>query len=106
MKLKGKVVQVLPIEQGVSKKGTEWKKAAVIIETEGNYPHKVKISNFRKADEFAALKAGTTYEFDIDVESKEYKGSWFTDVSSWAWSEQGATAPTTASQNDNSDIPF
>lgn len=106
MKIVGKVIQVLPMAQGVSKQGAEWKKASVIIETGGNYPHKVKISNFRKADEFAALKVGTTYEFDIDVESKEYKGSWFTDVSSWSWSEQGATAPTTASPNNNPDIPF
>ena len=92
MKIVGKVIQVLPMAQGVSKQGAEWKKASVIIETGGNYPHKVKISNFRKADEFAALKVGITYEFDIDIESREHNGSWFTDVSSWAWSEQASAA--------------
>lgn len=91
MQLEATVVAVLPLESGVSKtSGNEWKKATVIVETGGQYPKKVVLSNMKRAEEFIALPIGSAFTFDIDVESREYNGKWFTNCSCFRWTPVGA----------------
>ena len=95
MTIEGTIVQVLPIEQGVGKQsGNPWSKGTVIIETMGQYPKKVALSNMKRAEELIALPIGSAYKFDIDVESREFNGRWYTSVSTFRWEPLGgATQP-------------
>lgn len=92
MEIKGIVVQNLGVESGTGKSsGKEWKKGSVVIQTEGQYPKKILLTNFKNAEEFAKLAVGTQHMFHIEVESREWtnpntgKTSWFTEVSCWRW---------------------
>lgn len=87
MKLKARITEKLPLQQGVSKNGNPWSKATLIVETLEQYPKKVALGNMRKAMEFDALESGKLYEFDIDVESREYNGRWYSEVVCWNWTE-------------------
>lgn len=84
MKLTAQIVDRLPIQTGISKTGNPWSKSTLIVETIEQYPRKVAISNMKKADEFAGLDTGI-YDFDISVESREFNGRWYTEVSCWNW---------------------
>ena len=62
MDLKGRVVQILPEQTGMGKKG-QWKKQEFIVETQGQFPKKVCLSawgdkiaqfNLRTGDEVKA----------------------------------------------------
>ena len=87
MEIKGKVVAVLPMESGTSKAGNAWSKASIIIETTDNpqSPKKVKLSNMKKAEEFARLAVGTEAVFSIEIDSHEYNQRWYTEVICWRW---------------------
>lgn len=114
MEIKGKIVKTFPLDKGVSKSGKEWKKASVIIETEGQYPKHILIANFKDAEKFASLGVGTQANFNIELESKEWtnkttgKTSWFTEVTCWKW-EVSVSVPTVAPQakeQPTDDFPF
>lgn len=71
---------------GTSQSGNTWSKATLIVETISQYPKKVAITNMKRAAEFDSLPMGTTATFDVELESREYNGRWYTDVSCWNWS--------------------
>lgn len=102
MEIKGKVVQVLPMEGGTSKAGNQWSKASLIVETVENpqYPKKIKISNMKNAEAFSKLAIGSEVAFKVEIESREFNGRWYTEVNCWGWDvhqatpmPQAATAP-------------
>lgn len=123
MELEGKVIQDLPLVEGISKAGNAWKKKEWVLETLGNYPKKVKIHFFGDRADSNRLELGKTYAIGIDIESREFNGRWYTDVSGFSSrliGDEGATgvandpfvamdAPAAASfdaGNANDDLPF
>lgn len=96
MEIKGKVVYNLGIQGGVSKSGKEWKKASLIVEIPSQYPKNVALDNMKRADEFASLGVGTEGTFQIEVESREYNGRWYTSVSCWDWKVSNSQPEQTA----------
>lgn len=84
MSIRGKITHVLQKQVGVSKKGTNWAKQEFVLETEGQYPKKIcffimgedKINN-------AQLQVGHTVEIEVDAESREYNGKWYTSLNAW-----------------------
>lgn len=91
MELEGTVIQDLPLQEGVSKAGNAWKKKEWIIETLGQYPRKVKVHFFGDRADTNRLEIGKTYVIGIDIESREFNGRWYTDVS--GYSSRLASAP-------------
>ena len=85
MQVKAKITSALPVESGTSKSGNPWSKATLIVETLTQYPKKIALVNFKKAEEFAALPIGSVATFEIEVESREYNGRWYTEASCWNW---------------------
>ncbi len=73
------------MQTGISRSGKDWSKATLIVETITQYPKKVAISNMKRAAEFNALPAGTIATFDVELESREYNGRWYTEVGCWSW---------------------
>ena len=83
MEIKGKIIHVLPLQEGVSRAGNPWKKQEYVLETEEQYPRKVCFNLFGdKVDQYpAAIGDDVTVSFDL--ESREFNGRWYTDVRAW-----------------------
>lgn len=114
MEIKGKVLQVLPMESGTSRNGNQWQKAALIVETTENpkYPKKLKIATMKNAETFAQIAVGEEAVFKAEAESREYNGRWYTEVSCWSWEilravTQQETQPTTPqTPQETEQLPF
>jgi|688.fasta_scaffold107805_2 hypothetical protein len=104
MELKNlQVVKKLPVEKGTSKTGVNWQKQTVVLETNGEYPKKIAMSFFgNTADEIGKVKEGDFLDCNIDIESREYNGKYYTDVKCWKFKVLSASAPVEKSN----DLPF
>lgn len=81
MDFQGKVIQFLGEVTGVSKAGNPWKKKEWVVETFGQYPKKVKLQCFGDRADNMNLELGQDYNLFVDLESREFNGRWYTDVS-------------------------
>lgn len=82
MQLIAKLVNVLTIQTGQGKNG-EWKKQDIIVETDGQYPKKLCISLWGDKINDINLQIGHYYRYEIDIESREYAGRWYTEIKAW-----------------------
>lgn len=85
MELTGKVIQVLPISQGVAKStGNPWRKLEFVVETlDSVYPKKVCFELFGEKIDQNPVAVGTIVTVNFDLNSREYNGHWFTQVSAY-----------------------
>src|SRR5882672_8466155 len=114
MELKGKVLQILPAQTGMGKKG-QWKKQEFIVETQAQYPKKVCLSIWGdKIDQFN-LVAGEMVNVSVDLESREYNGRWYTEARAWKLEKSGGAQvsappvgdePFEPSNGSTDDLPF
>lgn len=82
MQLIGKVQQLLPVQTGTGKNG-QWKKQEVIVATEGQYPRQVCVTVWGDKVNDQLLQPGNELKLEIDIESREYNGRWYTDIKAW-----------------------
>ena len=68
MEIKGRIIHVLPLQEGVSKAGNPWKKQEYVF---GD-----------KVDQYPAA-IGEDVVVSFDLESREFNGRWYTDVRAW-----------------------
>lgn len=83
VELTGRIAQILPLEQGVSKAGNSWRKQVFILETQDQYPRKVAISLLNDNIDKYAIQVGMVVTANIEIESREWNGKWFTEVRAW-----------------------
>nr|WP_314759762.1 DUF3127 domain-containing protein [uncultured Porphyromonas sp.] len=83
VELTGRITLILPLEQGVSKAGNAWRKQVFILETQDQYPRKVAISLLNDNIDKSPLQAGAVVTANLDIESREWNGKWFTEVRAW-----------------------
>ena len=85
MDIVGKIIQVLPAQEGVSKNtGNPWKIQSYVLETQEQYPRKVCFEIFgedRIKNNPCQLDDLVTVSFDI--ESREFNGRWYTSIRAW-----------------------
>lgn len=81
MEIEGKIILDLPLQSGTSKAGNPWKKKEWVLETFGNYPKKVKVQAFGDRVDNLRIEPGKDYRLGVDLESREFNGRWYTDVS-------------------------
>ena len=81
MDFEAKVIQYLGEQSGTSKAGNPWKKKEWVVETFGQYPRKVKVQCFGDRSDTLNLEPGKDYVLSVDLESREFNGRWYTDVS-------------------------
>lgn len=103
MEIIGKVVAVLELQSGTSKKGSEWKKRDFVIETlDEKFPKKVCFTLFGdRADACPSIDSVVNVAFDIDAH--EYNGKWFNSVN--AWKVEPAQAQQQAAQQQAEPAP-
>lgn len=85
MEVTGKIIAVLPESSGVSKSTNKpWKKREYVLETlEGQFPQKIAFNFFGdRADQYP-LQLGQVIKLSFDINSREYNGRWYTDISGW-----------------------
>lgn len=115
MEVKGKVIQLLPLQSGMGKKGP-WKKQEFILETQSQFPKKVCLSIWGdKVDQFA-VSVGQQLNAFVELESREYNGRWYTEARAWKIEKIGGQddfAPPPGdepfmsdSNNTSEDLPF
>ncbi|CDE09462.1 MAG: DUF3127 domain-containing protein [Prevotella sp.] len=81
--LTGRIIQKLPLVDGVSKAGNAWRKQEYVLETTDNYPKKVCFNFFGDRIDQNQLEVGDFVNLSFDIESREYNGRWYTDVRGW-----------------------
>ena len=84
MDIVGKIIQVLPLQEGTSKTGNPWKSQSYVLETQEQYPRKVCFEVFgedRIKNNACQVDDVVTVSFDID--SREYNGRWYTSIRAW-----------------------
>ena len=105
MELTGKVVQVLPLQSGTSKAGKAWEKKEFILETkQGAFTKKVCVLLFGENVNKFAVSTGENVKVQADIESREFNGRYYTDIS--AWKVESEAAPVLDGAGDASGLPF
>ena len=102
MEVVGKIIQVLPAQEGVGRNGNPWKVQPYVLETLDQYPRKVHFEVFgedRIKQNPCELDQLVTVSFDI--ESREFNGRWYTSIRAWRiqqgdTTQAAAGAPATA----------
>jgi hypothetical protein len=82
LQIKGTVKQILEEKSGEGRNGP-WRKRDFILETPGKYPRKVCITQWGDKIDQADVQEGESLNVSIDIQSREYKGNWYTDVKAW-----------------------
>ena len=82
IQITGEVIEVLEEQSGTGKNGP-WRKQEFILETEGQYPKKICVTQWGdRIDEFD-VQEGERITAHVDLQSREYEGRWYTDVKAW-----------------------
>nr|WP_311470194.1 DUF3127 domain-containing protein [uncultured Porphyromonas sp.] len=111
VELTGTIVQMLPYEGGTSKAGKEWRKVVFILETQDQYPRKVAISLLNDNIDKYTIQVGTVVTANLEIESREWNGKWYTEVKAWQITyPQGqpvaTPAPAPVQPQAAEDLPF
>lgn len=80
--VKGKIYAVTPLEQGEGKKGI-WKKQQIVVEVvNGKYAKKIAVEIWNDLTDLP-YEIGKDITFDVDLESREYNGKWYSSIKGW-----------------------
>lgn len=103
MQITGKIIEKLPLREGVGARGP-WAISTLVVEfADGQYTTQLALQNMNKAEEFEALPLGAFGQFDFSVASrKSQSGAWFTSCTCYKWNVNGGSAATAA----NDDMPI
>lgn len=94
MEIVGKIIQVLPAQEGVGRNGNPWKVQPYVLETLDQYPRKVHFEVFgedRIRMNPCAIDQLVTVSFDI--ESREFNGRWYTSIRAYRIVQGDVTQP-------------
>ncbi|MCF8297019.1 MAG: DUF3127 domain-containing protein [Saprospiraceae bacterium] len=108
--LQGKLIQILPVQSGVSKAGKDWSKQEFIIETQEQFPKKVCFTLFGdKTDLLQGISEGEELKVSFNLESREYNERWFHNINAWKiekiTSQSGDVSAPSISNNDLPPMP-
>ena len=110
MEVKGILTESLKIENGVSKtNGKEWQKKVIVIKTEDKYPKEIAVEVWnavlqKMIDD--GVKKNDNLTCQINLESREYNGRYYTTATAWKVEVERVTTPTTQPYEDEDDLPF
>lgn len=82
LQIKGTVEQILEEKSGEGRNGP-WRKRDFILKTQGEYPKQICITQWGDNIDKADVQQGEEIVAHIDIQSREYKGNWYTDVKAW-----------------------
>ncbi|MBB6276205.1 DUF3127 domain-containing protein [Porphyromonas circumdentaria] len=83
MEIQGRIIFVAPEVGGTSKAGNQWRKQEYVLETLGQYPKKICFSLWGDRIDQFNIQEGEDLTVQIDLESREFNGRWYTEVRAW-----------------------
>jgi hypothetical protein len=77
MQIEANLLELTPLESGTTKAGKD--------ETLGQYPKKIAIELFgtETIQNVTELRLKQSYKWDVNVESRESNGKWYTTIKLW-----------------------
>lgn len=79
----------LPLQEGVSKKGTPWKKQEFVIENNSEQVcRSIVFTVFGERIEklqAQGMQVGAVGKVSIEARAREYNGRYYNDLMAWAW---------------------
>ena len=96
MEVSGKIIQMLPLQEGIGRNGNPWKVQSAILETQDQYPRKVCFEVFGE-DRINnnPFKVDDIVTISFDIESREFNGRWYTSIRAYRV-QQGVVEATPA----------
>ncbi len=84
MEVVGKIIQVLPLQEGVGRNGNPWKLQGYVLETLDQYPRKVHFEVFGEDRiKMNPCEIDQLVTVSFDIESREFNGRWYTSIRAW-----------------------
>ena len=84
MEIVGKIIQVLPMQEGVGRNGNPWKLQGYVLETLDQYPRKVHFEVFGEDRiKMNPCEIDQLVTVSFDIESREFNGRWYTSIRAW-----------------------
>ncbi len=83
MKLSGKITQVMPLQQGVSQQGAQWRKLTIVVledDPQVPFPNEVAFDLFNDKIPETALTVGQHVDVHFGVRTREYNGKVYNDI--------------------------
>lgn len=116
LELEGKIIEIIPEVTGQSQKGA-WVSQDFVLQTQEDYPKTVCFSIFgRDKIAEANLGIGDVVNVGINIESRNFKGRYYTSVKAWRVRKIGSApqqtqkaAPqqqTVSTVDSGDDLPF
>ncbi len=85
--ISGQIVLALPIQSGVSQRGTQWSRASYVIEHEsGQYPKRMVFDVSGNKIQELNLQAGEQVTLHLNINCREYpenSGKYFNSIEAW-----------------------
>ena len=105
MEVKGKLVDFLNIESGISKSEKGWQKQTCIIDTGGEFNNLIAVSAFGedKIKALNKLEVGMEVKILCNVYSREYKGKYYHNIDGYHFSIMGNEV---VAEPVSDDLPF
>ena len=92
MEVVGKIIQVLPAQEGVGRNGNPWKVQPYVLETFDQYPRKVHFEVFGEDRiKMNPCDIDQVVTVSFDIESREFNGRWYTSIRAYRIQQGDAT---------------
>ena len=103
MEVTGKIIAIMPAQQGVSQRtGNSWMSQQYVLEVPGMYPKKMVFEVFGE-DRIKSFNVQNGQEVTVsfEIDAHEYQGRWFNEIRAWNVKPAGQVAPTAQSVASN-----
>jgi hypothetical protein len=83
MKLSGKITKVLPLQEGTSQQGANWRKQTIVVledDPQVPYPNEVVFDLFNDRIPETALTVGQHVDVHFSIRTREYNGRIYNDI--------------------------
>ena len=84
MEIKGKVLTLFPVKEGVGKtSGTPWKSREFVIETQDQYPKRICLQVMNDNMDRFPMEEGMEVSVKFDISARERDGRYFNTLTAW-----------------------
>ena len=84
MEIKGKILTLFPIKEGVGKtSGTPWKSREFVIETQDQYPKRICLQVMNANMDRFPMEEGMEVSVKFDISARERDGRYFNTLTAW-----------------------
>ena len=91
MELTARLTSLGQASEGTNKQGNPWRKATAVFETQEQYPKTIAVDFFNsRLEEAAKIPLGTVCKVNFDINSREYNGKWYTNLTGFGIEATGA----------------